>query len=104
MSEQFDYRTFNFKTHHHFPLKFEYIYIYIYTKHLSASVWRKKKAQNKTLSFLHFDSLQMMSGNAFTIPSSLGGFVHQEQNPNPNPKPNQAASKKKRNLPGTPGN
>ncbi|KAH9735244.1 zinc finger protein JACKDAW [Citrus sinensis] len=44
----------------------------------------------------------MMSGNAFTIPSSLGGFVHQEQNPNPNPKPNQAASKKKRNLPGTP--
>lgn len=79
--------------------------IYIYIPNIYQLLFGgKKKAQNKTLGFLHFDSLQMMSGNAFTIPSSLGGFVHQEQNPNPNPKLNQAASKKKRNLPGTPGN
>lgn len=50
--------------------------------------------------------MQMMSGNVFSIPSSLGGFVHQqEQDANPNPKPNpNPAAKKKRNLPGTPGN
>lgn len=48
----------------------------------------------------------MMSGNAFSIASSLGGFPPQvqEQNANPNPKPNpNPAAKKKRNLPGTPG-
>ncbi|XP_044484371.1 zinc finger protein JACKDAW-like isoform X2 [Mangifera indica] len=47
----------------------------------------------------------MMSGNAFSIASSLGGFPPQvqEQNANPNPKPNpNPAAKKKRNLPGTP--
>ncbi|EEF42963.1 nucleic acid binding protein, putative [Ricinus communis] len=50
----------------------------------------------------------MMSGghhDAFSIPSSLPGFAHldQQQNANPNPKPNpNSAAKKKRNLPGTP--
>ncbi|KDP29101.1 hypothetical protein JCGZ_16490 [Jatropha curcas] len=44
-----------------------------------------------------------MSGEAFSIPSSLPGFALQEQNANPNPKPNpNPAAKKKRNLPGTP--
>ncbi|KAG6692806.1 hypothetical protein I3842_10G133200 [Carya illinoinensis] len=45
----------------------------------------------------------MMSGDAFSLPSSIGGFA-QEQNAIPNPKttdPNPA-TKKKRNLPGTP--
>lgn len=45
----------------------------------------------------------MLPGDPFSMPSSIGGFAHQEQNPNPNPKPNpNPAAKKKRNLPGTP--
>lgn len=44
----------------------------------------------------------MMSGDSFSVPSSIGGFA-QEQNANPNPKPDpNPAVKKKRNLPGTP--
>lgn len=44
----------------------------------------------------------MMSGDSFSVPSSIGGFP-QEQNANPNPKPDpNPAVKKKRNLPGTP--
>ncbi|KAK4834418.1 hypothetical protein QYF36_022167 [Acer negundo] len=49
-----------------------------------------------------------MSGNAFSMPSSFGVFVPEQQNANPNPNPvptppNQSASaKKRRNLPGTP--
>ncbi|TXG58519.1 hypothetical protein EZV62_016348 [Acer yangbiense] len=52
--------------------------------------------------------MQMMSGNAFSMPSSFGVFVPEQQNANPNPNPvptppNQSASaKKRRNLPGTP--
>ncbi|KAJ9184275.1 hypothetical protein P3X46_004018 [Hevea brasiliensis] len=46
--------------------------------------------------------MQMMSGDSFSIPSSIPGFAHQEQNANPNPKPNSYHEpKKKRNLPGT---
>ncbi|KAF5750370.1 zinc finger protein JACKDAW-like [Tripterygium wilfordii] len=48
--------------------------------------------------------MQMMSADSFSLSSSLGGFALQDQQiPNPNPKsiPN-SASKKKRNLPGTP--
>ncbi|KAK8303250.1 hypothetical protein V6Z12_D04G138400 [Gossypium hirsutum] len=42
-----------------------------------------------------------MSGDGFSLPVSIGGFVHQEQNnTNPNPKSNPV--KKKRNLPGNP--
>ncbi|XP_044484365.1 zinc finger protein JACKDAW-like isoform X1 [Mangifera indica] len=55
--------------------------------------------------FFLLKSYKMMSGNAFSIASSLGGFPPQvqEQNANPNPKPNpNPAAKKKRNLPGTP--
>jgi hypothetical protein len=48
----------------------------------------------------------MMSGDAFSLPSSIAGFAQDQNNgnPNANPKtnPNQAA-KRKRNLPGTPG-
>lgn len=44
----------------------------------------------------------MSAGDAFSVPSSIGGFP-QEQNANPNPKPDPTpAVKKKRNLPGTP--
>ncbi|XVF55452.1 hypothetical protein PTKIN_Ptkin06aG0037000 [Pterospermum kingtungense] len=45
-----------------------------------------------------------MSGDAFSMPASIGGFVHQDQNnANPNPKANHNNPvKKKRNLPGTP--
>ncbi|KAB5552410.1 hypothetical protein DKX38_009721 [Salix brachista] len=47
----------------------------------------------------------MMSGDAFSLPSSAAGFSQDQNNanPNPNPKtnPNHAA-KRKRNLPGTP--
>ncbi|KAH8505616.1 hypothetical protein H0E87_012734 [Populus deltoides] len=47
----------------------------------------------------------MMSGDAFSLPSSIAGFAQDQNNgnPNANPKtnPNQAA-KRKRNLPGTP--
>ncbi|OAY41044.1 zinc finger protein JACKDAW [Manihot esculenta] len=48
--------------------------------------------------------MQMMSDDAFSIPSSIPGFAPQQQiNANPNPKPNSNhAPKKKRNLPGTP--
>lgn len=49
----------------------------------------------------------MVSGNTFSsIPSTLGGLPPQgqKQSTNPNPKPNpNPASRKKRNLPGTPG-
>jgi hypothetical protein len=49
------------------------------------------------------NSNPMMSGDSFSVPSSIGGFP-QEQNANPNPKPDpNPAVKKKRNLPGTPG-
>lgn len=44
----------------------------------------------------------MMSGDAFSIPSSIPLFAPEEQNANPNPKTNPVP-KKKRNLPGTPG-
>ena len=56
-------------------------------------------------SSLFWNSNPMMSaGDAFSVPSSIGGFP-QEQNANPNPKPDPTpAVKKKRNLPGTPGN
>ena len=62
--------------------------------------------------------MRMMAGTeGFSVPSSnvSGWFGHHHQepnpntstspkpNPNPNPNPNPAA-KKKRNLPGTPGN
>ncbi|XP_044472854.1 zinc finger protein JACKDAW-like isoform X2 [Mangifera indica] len=50
--------------------------------------------------------MQMVSGNTFSsIPSTLGGLPPQgqKQSTNPNPKPNpNPASRKKRNLPGTP--
>ncbi|KAM7526223.1 hypothetical protein LguiA_016125 [Lonicera macranthoides] len=49
--------------------------------------------------------MQMMSGNMFSIPSSIKGLPQeQDSNPNPNnPKPNSNPSqKKKRNLPGNP--
>uniref|UniRef100_M4CZA2 C2H2-type domain-containing protein n=1 Tax=Brassica campestris TaxID=3711 RepID=M4CZA2_BRACM len=62
--------------------------------------------------------MQMIPGDPFSISSSMGGFVHQEQhlhhlqqhiqdinpnsNPNPNAKPNSSSAKKKRNQPGTP--
>ncbi|XP_043703473.1 zinc finger protein JACKDAW-like [Telopea speciosissima] len=49
--------------------------------------------------------MQMMSGDGFSIPTSIRGFAHQETNPNPNLPPNPApvpVVKKKRNLPGTP--
>ncbi|KAH7553593.1 hypothetical protein ACOSP7_029641 [Xanthoceras sorbifolium] len=51
--------------------------------------------------------MQMMTGNAFSIPSStFGGYPPEQQNANPNPKPTpphqSAAAKKRRNLPGTP--
>ncbi|KAK4583297.1 hypothetical protein RGQ29_026188 [Quercus rubra] len=41
----------------------------------------------------------MMSGDSFSVASSIGGFGQEVQNTNPNPNP---AAKKKRNLPGTP--
>ncbi|KAM4078244.1 hypothetical protein ACJW30_09G021800 [Castanea mollissima] len=41
----------------------------------------------------------MMSGDSFSVASSIGGFAQEVQNTNPNPNP---AAKKKRNLPGTP--
>lgn len=48
----------------------------------------------------------MMSGDVFSFPSSVKAVLphhHQElQTANPNPKPN-TSSKKRRNLPGTPG-
>ncbi|XP_059646895.1 zinc finger protein BALDIBIS [Cornus florida] len=46
----------------------------------------------------------MMSGDMFSIPSSIKGFPHHEPDPpNPNPKPTtNSALKKKRNQPGTP--
>ena len=63
--------------------------------------------------------MQMIPGDPFSISSSMGGFVHQEQhihhlqqhipelnpnsNPNPSAKPNSSSAKKKRNQPGTPG-
>ncbi|KAL7248124.1 hypothetical protein ACSBR2_002933 [Camellia fascicularis] len=43
----------------------------------------------------------MMSGDVFSIPTSIKGFS-QDSDPNPNPKSNTIAAKKKRNLPGTP--
>ncbi|XWS43603.1 hypothetical protein CRYUN_Cryun16bG0118500 [Craigia yunnanensis] len=43
-----------------------------------------------------------MSGDAFSIPASIGGFVQDQKNANPNPKANPNPVKKKRNLPGTP--
>ncbi|KAF2610602.1 hypothetical protein F2Q70_00007054 [Brassica cretica] len=62
--------------------------------------------------------MQMIPGDPFSISSSMGGFVHQEQhihhlqqhipelnpnsNPNPSAKPNSSSAKKKRNQPGTP--
>ncbi|CAF1696257.1 unnamed protein product [Brassica napus] len=62
--------------------------------------------------------MQMIPGDPFSILSSMGGFVHQEQhihhlqqhipelnpnsNPNPSAKPNSSSAKKKRNQPGTP--
>ncbi|CAH8379736.1 unnamed protein product [Eruca vesicaria subsp. sativa] len=62
--------------------------------------------------------MQMIPGDPFSISSSMGGFVHQEQHlnhlqqhipeinpnysPNPNVKPNSSSAKKKRNQPGTP--
>uniref|UniRef100_A0A2P2M5I7 Uncharacterized protein MANES_08G005700 n=1 Tax=Rhizophora mucronata TaxID=61149 RepID=A0A2P2M5I7_RHIMU len=47
--------------------------------------------------------MQMMSGDAFSVPSSLAGFAPEQNNANPNPSPNpNPATKKKRNLPGTP--
>ncbi|KAF8118918.1 hypothetical protein N665_0002s0219 [Sinapis alba] len=62
--------------------------------------------------------MQMIPGDPFSISSSMGGFVHQEQhihhlqqhipdlspnsNPNPTAKPNSSSAKKKRNQPGTP--
>ncbi|KAJ0235103.1 Zinc finger protein JACKDAW [Hirschfeldia incana] len=62
--------------------------------------------------------MQMIPGDPFSISSSMGGFVHQEQhihhppqhipdlnpnsNPNPNAKPNSLSAKKKRNQPGNP--
>ncbi|GAV64695.1 zf-C2H2 domain-containing protein [Cephalotus follicularis] len=48
--------------------------------------------------------MQMMSGDTFLVPSSLGGFPPEpNSNPKPKPKPNPTpAAKKKRNLPGTP--
>uniref|UniRef100_A0A2P2M5I4 Uncharacterized protein MANES_08G005700 n=2 Tax=Rhizophora mucronata TaxID=61149 RepID=A0A2P2M5I4_RHIMU len=45
----------------------------------------------------------MMSGDVFSMPSSLAGFAPEQNDANPNPKPNpNPAAKKKRNLPGTP--
>ncbi|CAK7343008.1 unnamed protein product [Dovyalis caffra] len=46
----------------------------------------------------------MMSGDAFSLPSSLAGFAQEQNNANPNskPNPNSVAAKRKRNLPGTP--
>ncbi|KAJ0234886.1 Zinc finger protein JACKDAW [Hirschfeldia incana] len=63
--------------------------------------------------------MHMIPGDPFSVSSSMGGFVHQEQqlhhlqqhmprglnptpNPNPNAKPNFLSAKKKRNQPGTP--
>ncbi|EOY07799.1 C2H2-like zinc finger protein, putative [Theobroma cacao] len=43
-----------------------------------------------------------MSGDAFSMPVSRGGFVQDQNNANPNPKANPNPVKKKRNLPGTP--
>ncbi|XVE61728.1 hypothetical protein DITRI_Ditri06bG0063000 [Diplodiscus trichospermus] len=43
-----------------------------------------------------------MSGDAFSMPASIGGFVQDQNNANPNPKANPNRVKKKRNLPGTP--
>ncbi|WRX24765.1 zinc finger protein [Theobroma cacao] len=43
-----------------------------------------------------------MSGDAFSMPASRGGFVQDQNNANPNPKANPNPVKKKRNLPGTP--
>ncbi|XVF76469.1 hypothetical protein PTKIN_Ptkin13bG0268800 [Pterospermum kingtungense] len=43
-----------------------------------------------------------MSGDAFSMPASIGGFVQDQNNANPNPKANPNPVKKKRNLPGTP--
>lgn len=45
----------------------------------------------------------MMAEDGLTLPSSIRGFV-QESNSNPNPNPSENPVKKKRNLPGTPGN
>jgi hypothetical protein len=44
----------------------------------------------------------MMSGDAFSLPSSIAGFAQDQNNANPKPNPNPVA-KRKRNLPGTPG-
>ncbi|CAF1877949.1 unnamed protein product [Brassica oleracea var. botrytis] len=62
--------------------------------------------------------MHMIPGDPFSVSSSMGGFVHQEQhlhhlqqhmpdinpnsNPNPDAKPNSSSAKKKRNQPGTP--
>ena len=44
-----------------------------------------------------------MSGDEFSMPASIGGFVQDQNNANPNPKANPNPVKRKRNLPGTPG-
>ena len=44
-----------------------------------------------------------MSGDAFSMAASIGGFVQEQNNANPNTKANPNPVKKKRNLPGTPG-
>ncbi|KAJ6699141.1 SERINE/THREONINE-PROTEIN KINASE RIO [Salix purpurea] len=47
----------------------------------------------------------MMSGDAFSLPSSAAGFSQDQNNANPNPSPKtnpNHAAKRKRNLPGTP--
>ncbi|XP_004497492.1 zinc finger protein JACKDAW [Cicer arietinum] len=47
--------------------------------------------------------MQMIPNDPFSLSTSIGGFISQEQNTNPNPKPNTPPiPKKKRNLPGTP--
>ncbi|KAG2310291.1 hypothetical protein Bca52824_021848 [Brassica carinata] len=62
--------------------------------------------------------MHMIPGDPFSVSSSMGGFVHQEEhlqhlqqhmpdlnpnsNPNPDAKPNSSSAKKKRNQPGTP--
>ncbi|XWS66901.1 hypothetical protein CRYUN_Cryun05aG0240700 [Craigia yunnanensis] len=43
-----------------------------------------------------------MSGDAFSMAASIGGFVQDQNNANPNPKVNPNPVKKRRNLPGTP--
>jgi len=46
--------------------------------------------------------VEMMSGDAFSLPSLIAGFAQDQNNANPKPNPNPVA-KRKRNLPGTPG-